>query len=599
MKLPNIGFWSGPYERPTQKWVCGKASEDGPCHLGPDKSGQCQTNAECAPQLQGMRWVCTRPSSCGGPCEEGPFPDGRCANPVSKCQPTRGLRAKRALISFWASLFTIGMLLLWLPSHEGPAKLNPKALQLNSSFISPGPLINEHATFPNDNCENCHTAPHKEPASLISALVTSESMERETHLCLRCHQMGEHALQIHSHSPKALVAVTKKSKQKNTRTQRPLRLSMSAWFAGNPSSEPEHLSCATCHREHQGRNFSLQHMGNLQCQLCHVVQFSSLANGHPPFSDYPWKRRTRIKFDHNSHLDKHFSGYQKQAPAFSNEHPCEECHTPISSGQQMSLKSFETACANCHAKEIFSADLTAGSGIPFIRLPGLDLMALNESKNSVGKWPESQEEKLTPFMELLLQGKEPGLQSDFALTANFEDFTDLEDATKQEIAAVRRIIWAVKDLFFDIISHGHQALISRLQTAWPQINASELADLIGQLPIEVILAAQQEWLPNLENEMLGKKVDSPEKEALVELLAQKDKAREKMVAQGGWYRQDTDFTLRYRPVGHADPFMRTWLDISSRFQKQLNAEERETIFDVLSDDKESPGRCLLINGVTQ
>ncbi|MDJ0932198.1 hypothetical protein [Breoghania sp.] len=57
---------------------------------------------------------------------------------------------------------------------------------------------------------------------------------------------------------------------------------------------------------------------------------------------------------------------------------------------------------------------------------------------------------------------------------------------------------------------------------------------------------------------------------------------------GGWYRQD--FTIRYRPTGHADRFLRTWLD----YLGHAFATPQETllapIFNELSPDR-AVGRC--------
>ena len=38
---------------------------------------------------------------------------------------------------------------------------------------------------------------------------------------------------------------------------------------------------------------------------------------------------------------------------------------------------------------------------------------------------------------------------------------------------------------------------------------------------------------------------------------------EDWAATGGWYKDNNTYTLRYRPVSHADTFLKGWLDISS------------------------------------
>ncbi|MDA1099015.1 MAG: hypothetical protein O2967_08515 [Proteobacteria bacterium] len=55
---------------------------------------------------------------------------------------------------------------------------------------------------------------------------------------------------------------------------------------------------------------------------------------------------------------------------------------------------------------------------------------------------------------------------------------------------------------------------------------------------------------------------------------------------GGWYRDD--FVLRYRPTGHADAFIRAWLDLTGK--AGLRREESGQVFETLIDAK-APGLC--------
>ena len=48
-----------------------------------------------------------------------------------------------------------------------------------------------------------------------------------------------------------------------------------------------------------------------------------------------------------------------------------------------------------------------------------------------------------------------------------------------------------------------------------------------------------------------------------EVESARDRAHEAWVEVGGWYMQELEFTMRYRPSGHADPFLRAWLDLTS------------------------------------
>ncbi|PPR63204.1 MAG: hypothetical protein CFH04_00704, partial [Alphaproteobacteria bacterium MarineAlpha3_Bin3] len=57
---------------------------------------------------------------------------------------------------------------------------------------------------------------------------------------------------------------------------------------------------------------------------------------------------------------------------------------------------------------------------------------------------------------------------------------------------------------------------------------------------------------------------------------------------GGWYRDE--FTLRYRPTGHADRFLRAWLDVTGQAAPLSREVTTRQIFESLASDK-SPGLC--------
>ena len=59
---------------------------------------------------------------------------------------------------------------------------------------------------------------------------------------------------------------------------------------------------------------------------------------------------------------------------------------------------------------------------------------------------------------------------------------------------------------------------------------------------------------------------------------------------GGWYRDA--FALRYRPTGHADPFMRAWIDIAAA----QPAQEANRLMGTF-DNARAPGTCLRCHSV--
>lgn len=485
-------------------------------------------------------------------------------------------------MTFWLAMLTVGLSMLFLSGPKG------------SAFLSPGELTFGHGASAG-TCADCHTAIHGNLADWISALGASRSGQDNSTLCLTCHRLGEHALEAHGRPAKELDAVTTRLSRMPESPDVPWLLAVSSWVPGLAQTGGGLLACATCHKEHRGRTFDLTVMDSQQCQTCHTRAFAGLADGHPPFANYPYKRRTRIAFDHQSHIGKHFLG------EFKNEAPntCTACHQPDDAGQTMRTGTFEATCAGCHAREIEGLGRAGAKGIAVLRLPGLDLDTLDEHGVSIGEWPADADidEGLTPFMELLLEG-DPDVTGDLARLARFDDFTDLSDATDEEVAAVGRMAWAVKGLLYNLIASGQREMLDRLQ-ATMALSTRELAKFVGQLPVEVVRAAQQEWVPRLLTEVpayrAGKTIapgESRESEEGLHL----DQKREKRVMTGGWYRQDADFVLLYRPIGHPDPFLCAWLEFTARASGPKQARATAAIFTRLSNPK-APGMCMKCHSV--
>ena len=71
---------------------------------------------------------------------------------------------------------------------------------------------------------------------------------------------------------------------------------------------------------------------------------------------------------------------------------------------------------------------------------------------------------------------------------------------------------------------------------------------------------------------------------------------EEWAKAGGWYRKD--FILYYRPVGHEDVVLRTWLDISARSFGTPAERYGDALFQLLAD-KNTPGKCTKCHSVDQ
>jgi len=396
VRLQLFGFKKSQYERPTQKWVCGWAFEGRACQVGPDEKGLCQATFECIPLRKGDRLFCTRTEGQGGKCPDGPLPDGTCSNPIPKCQPTLSLRAKRTLATFWTIAFTLGMLILLVADRPH-----------RWVFLSPGDLTFAHGAHV-QNCALCHASFNEKPLQRLTTVLGQTVSSEGSQLCLNCHKVGKNALLSHGLPSDELAVITNRLEDLPQSKSVPWNLSLATLVPEVSQRKNDELACADCHKEHNGRDFNLSTMDNQQCQSCHARKFVSLANGHPEFSNFPYKRRTKIAFDHTSHIGKYFQEKFKDiAPT-----KCSGCHTPDSAGRYMKGRNFEIACAGCHADQIAGKGRAGAKGIPFFRLP----------------WPADYniEEGLTPFMKLLLLS-EPTFTDDMTILADYDDLTDLSE----------------------------------------------------------------------------------------------------------------------------------------------------------------------------
>jgi len=591
------------YDRPQEKWVCGRAAEGCACIYGPSARGECRATAQCLPARKGERWVCTRAISLGAACAPGPRPDGTCGCPVPPCRPVLSLRAWRgrlALIAVALAL-VVSVLLFWSRTY--------------AIWSNPGPLTNQHAVSA-QRCDTCHAG--------MTGMFDHDRLARSRahdQLCLHCHDLGQHAGSPHGVAATELALLTSRPPAASG-PRPPILLAASALA---PSATP---ACATCHREHQGADFNLNRVADLQCQVCHRTQFESFNQGHPEFSDYPYARRTRIQFDHVSHFQKHFSDERMAAQAPTS---CAQCHGPAHGGDKMLVRGFAEACAACHTAEIEGRDRAGDKGLVFFRLPAFDVATLEAAGHGTGEWPAAAEGGLTPFMRWLLEGDE-STQAALA-TLGEQDLGNLRGATTAQKAAAARVFWAVKGLLADLVTQGQPVIVRRLDASSGALATP--SGVSGQFSPDVALAAQQVWLPNLLTEVAahrrGEKVARRAPLAAVRAVAAKaavitaadpddllvalpsDNKKGEMVAaelakpatlplddaesrvaNGGWYRRDDTLTLHYRPGGHEDAFLGAWLDGTAG----QAAPTARKIFSQLAENN-APGACLKCHSVDQ
>lgn len=382
-ELPAPEFDAGMYERPTAKWLCGRAATEGrPCRVGPDDRGNCRATFDCTPALERKegeakgRYRCMRPKEFGGPCEHGPQPDGTCGVPVLKCAPVRSVRGRRGALTWAVVIATVGVLLVLL---AGPKR---------REFINPGPVAHQHAgiafaqmhggdTNLVSGCAVCHTATHAGMSQWIGSVAGADpgpfhfarlastappDMNAIDHACLRCHPGRDF------HEPNVTRA----------------------------------HSCSACHQEHRGSG-ALHHPLDRNCASCHadaaVMQasralgrtlpasdfdfrpslgrllfktprpedgytkvFSNFATDHPEFQIIAEKLKepNTLRFNHA----RHFAG--DIPPVNGKKLDCATCHQPDASGRFHLRISFEQHCRACHSLQFDAANprLTLPHGDP-------------------------------------------------------------------------------------------------------------------------------------------------------------------------------------------------------------------------------------------
>jgi hypothetical protein len=345
-RLQSFAFRDSPYERPNQKWVCGRLAEGFECAAGSDAAGRCRASAECRPRRdeRTRRYHCARAPQHGGPCAEGPGAGGECGRPIETCQPVLGLAARRQGVVRWTVLLALAAVLLGTGG------------ELGRRFVLSGDLTFQHGQV--EGCGGCHGAGEHDALAWLAAAFTPASSQSDSKLCVKCHRLGESALNAHSLPPETLApAGAERPPQKAER--RPLLLSLAALAASPPAADAL-LPCGTCHKEHNGRHFDLAEIGNMRCQACHADQFASLADGHPELAGFPYRRRTRIALDHASHIGKHF-GKTRDVEAPTS---CTYCHEPDPAGRAMLVKPFDVSCSACHLGQIMGRSWERGAPAP-------------------------------------------------------------------------------------------------------------------------------------------------------------------------------------------------------------------------------------------
>ena len=515
---------------------------------------------------------------------------------------------------------------------------------MNADLIDAGTVNAGHAEV--EACADCHIAFDRGPIGWMKAAFADADPKADNQKCLACHKWGEDSLNAHTLPREDLADLIGKFDElvKTSPATPPWTLEASRTIFPVPrEAHNGFLACGACHKEHEGEDSDLLQVSNARCQSCHQLTFTSFSDGHPSFGDYPYLRRTRIIFDHDSHNRKNFPEKRKQGVKAPDT--CNSCHSPDGTGRFMLTQEFAVTCARCHSEDIIGETVAGPKGTPIIAVPELDLETLQERGIAIGEWPETPLAfDVSPYTKLLVASN-PIIADDLATIAE-TDLQDLTDASDVELQAVARVAWSIKGLLFDLIISGMGVLESRIEASLNNaLDTDTVGRLVGHIPQDVIAAAGSAWFPNLKQEVVAYREatagdglspgiqgddadddlsnDQPagsieQNEAAV-ILAQAGTIEveelpgsdptaenealglptldpEEWASAGGWYRKD--FILYYRPVGHEDVVLRTWLDISARSFGTPAERYGDELFQLLAD-KNTPGKCSKCHSVDQ
>jgi hypothetical protein len=505
-----FGHDQSQYERPNLPYRCGRASLwQTPCNHGPESDGTCGGIQECTPFLKKDRWECRRDKRFGGPCEEGPGSGGECSIQRPPCAPRSTLRVIRGRLVVLA----VGVVLALIGSSLA---LDPSVGSM-ISISNAGPLSKSHAKFTEKvGCASCHTAHGTGPVGWIKAVFNDSDLSTQ---CVNCHSFGGPSFKAHnaSLSPERKVADTQ---------------------------------CIMCHLEHSGKTVSTKSLTPEQCNSCHKKDFASFEHGHPEFSEkYPYLNRNSIKFDHSTHINKHFEN-----PKVSDKSPssCIGCHTITLSDREVRPNSYEVICASCHDAQIKKKELI------LLRLPELvqnliDQKALVQACNFPLANAKMEEEFLS------ISTEQPALVSAFLLNIPEDD----PEAYEQPL----------QDL---ILGMAEESSVPFTELIDSQTEISMSKSLLAGLNPEVLKRAACSWGLNQEYE-------SP--------------AEAKF---GGWYADMLE--VRYKTAGHADPVAKSWVEFALAVSKQDDEDKasraiamREQILSV----KDGVGGCVKCHAITE
>lgn len=513
------------YDRPNLPWVCGRAEEGCACPLGPTAGGRCR--------------------------DESP------------CQPIRSGRRRRGRLAMGLVIFAAGALAMGIGSPW------------RRDLLAPGPLSQSHARLiagSENRCAACHPGGVEAAFGAVIRAPDDATHASQSALCMECHRTqidAQHALAPHGVANERLSA-RREARLVRTTSHPALNDQDQPWrsdLAVDAKGNVDQVACAVCHQEHYGADHDLTEVSDARCQACHRDQYDSFAAGHPDFGLWPYVRRTRINFDHNTHANRH---YATKNEAFD----CATCHIDGPRGETKLLAGYEASCARCHDADITTS---AAGGLAVLALPTLDREALADAGAVLGPWPAGAtgdfDGELPAIAKLLLAADPQAAAAIERLGFDFS-FFDIDPDPAADARDAATLAEAIRVLLDGLTRRGHEEIHERAAAlagaSGAQIPPSEFA---GGLPIELVDSASRSWFGTSA---------APNAKASAIQIANRQPG-------GGWFVDDRSFSLRYVPTGHADPLLKSWITLAASLGPD-QAPLREAVLAELAGSQ-SAGQC--------
>ena len=351
-----------------------------------------------------------------------------------------------------------------------------------------------------------------------------------------------------------------------------------ATATGFQSAGEERARCATCHAEHEEPE-SLISSSDLQCRSCHQDQ--AFPEGHEPFGTWPHVGRTSVVFDHSAHQGKHFSQTGKPFE-------CASCHAIGSDGQRMQTTGYDAMCVDCHGArdsrqpaKVFhhGHQVATAAPVPFVSLPAVDAKVLSQAFPELSAWPAETRRGirkgvtrlgLTPFAELLIAG-EPEVQAALALLRSKRvRLSRLSKASEAQVEAAGRVVLALLHLLAELADDPEAAIGRRLGRLLD-------APMSSGVPRALSGALHHKEVERTVHGWLGEAADLLPEVDVTTVAA--DRPGLTGAKLGRW--RDDKYALHYALSGHADDFVRAWLEVGMQLRARGDTPWRTEVLELL------------------